>query len=167
MNNPDTDWIKEGVEAVVMIARGPDKAGDVLIRRSRSGDYSFWIPQSALRPLPPPLSPTAQRVVEAAMAYRDEFPAAMPREPNNSYAKLLAAIDAHAEHLATLRPADPLAVAGKLIERALAFAQEFARDNPKYVDWVLGNQDPSGVHAWLAEARAAILLIERAGQGEG
>lgn len=52
----DTDWIQPGVQAVVTLATA-ENSGEVMI-----DGCERWIPQSALRPLPPPLSPTAARL---------------------------------------------------------------------------------------------------------
>lgn len=126
----DTDWIQPGVQAVVTLATA-ENSGEVMI-----DGCERWIPQSALRPLPPPLSPTAQRVAEAAMmehqkSYYDSD------GKNNSFGEWAVARDnlrsacrEHAEHLATLRPADPLAVAMERLKEIADWIPD--RDVPKF-----------------------------------
>lgn len=152
-NTPDTDWIKPGVQAVVTVAKIFTSCG-LRWAELRVDDHATTtgIRLDCLSPLPPPLSPTAQRVVEAAMmehqkSYYDSD------GKNNSFGEWAVARDnlrsacrEHAEHLATLRPADPLAVAMEALRDIVEYTHE---------------------HTIKSKARAAILLIERGGKGEG
>lgn len=163
MNNPDTDWIKPGVQAVMTLQRLHPTSGFPMIG---TGFDSIFIAPDLLSPLPPPLSPTAQRVVEAAMERRAaqrvrlDGPMSAARHIKAEVA-LADAADAHAEHLATLRPADPLAVAMELAMDALNEASlHFAGHGSKVVA-------ESKVNGARPIVSAAILLIERGGKGEG
>lgn len=161
MNNPDTDWIKEGVQAVVTVAKIFTSCG-VRWANLRVDDHATTtsVRADCLHPLPPPLSPTAHRVVEAAMGYCEpymklieEFIANSDHPPTK---KLLIAVRAH---LATLRPADPLAVAME----ALRFACADFRFVPTTITLPFAQE----LAARADKARAAILLIERGGKREG
>lgn len=182
MNNPDTDWIKPGVEAVVTVAR-MNRACDYawLVGAESDGDA---LPLSVFRPLPPPPD-TAQRVVEAArnwlFAREALMKAALPRDRDIAASNLRdvegelhLATDAH---LATLRPADPLAVAMEALRTqgwSVAIHNDYRLSGEPHTFWLFTHPNGRWIKGEgrtdedaLAEARAAILLIERGGKGEG
>lgn len=162
---PNSEWIKRGADAMIRVEcdstvmTAGDNCGEVYIKHPWG---ARWFPAHALLPLPSPtdaaITEARDRVVEAADRY--EHICAMGSgagmgERDRICAQLYAAVrDLRA---LTARPKPPLEVA---LEAALAALRRIDAASYACTDRQM----------WMpmqAEARAAILLLEREIKGEG
>lgn len=148
----DYGWIKPGVKGVVDVTDEVDRDGDVKLRVPGTRAGYYYVPASALRPLPEPSPVTAAqiRVADAMLAYRREHPG---HHASGPFGEVLIATDAL---IALTTPPDPLAVA---LDALRKIASRSDRSHTGCNPQVLGDEVAT-------EARAAIAILEAAIKGK-